>query len=190
MKPMWRRGPGLAPSILDLQNVSRPAILGRMVEKRPADLPDYRQPPVDEVAIGIQFHPIVGFSEQHLSQYWEKVGDKYPGLQQQTRIESPLESLTTPSPAMPQGPVISFGLPNSWNGHAWFVNSDDDHLIQVQNDRYVHNWRRREAEYPHFESLLDDFWNYFQVLTDVIESASLPSPQAIQVKVELHQLGN
>jgi uncharacterized protein (TIGR04255 family) len=41
----------------------------------------------------------------------------------------------------------------------WFLNQEETELIQVQPDRFVHNWRRAgaDAEYPRYQKLRQTF---------------------------------
>jgi len=51
---------------------------------------------------------------------------------------------------------------SSWRGSRhWLTSEDDVHLIQIQADRLVYNWRRglQNAPYPHFEYLQEKFWS-------------------------------
>ena len=36
----------------------------------------------------------------------------------------------------------------------WFVNNVGDELIQIQNDRFIKNWRKRDDDYPRYESFI------------------------------------
>ena len=77
--------------------------------ERPPRLPDYRNPPIDEVVIGVQFPPIPKFQDVHIGLYWQKVRNEYPRTETQPRIEGPIE---TPEPPQANTAVIpvSFGM--------------------------------------------------------------------------------
>jgi len=65
----------------------------------------------------------------------------------------------------------------------WLIADTDDFLIQVQDTRFIQNWRRREAEYEHFEKIHQLFWNNFRKFREYLDSAGLPQPQIQQVEV-------
>ena len=68
---------------------------------RPPNLPDYRKPPIDEVAIGVQFPPIDGLTQAHFGLLWTHIRSDYPSVQSQPRIEGPIESLNeSPVPSL------------------------------------------------------------------------------------------
>lgn len=53
---------------------------------RPADLPDYDNPPVNEVVIGIQFDQLA-ITGAHIGLFWEELRDEFP-----KPLEQPLSS--------------------------------------------------------------------------------------------------
>ncbi len=45
----------------------------------------------------------------------------------------------------------------------WYLNNDKTSLIQIQKDRFIQNWRKREGEqdYPNFENVINPFKDNF-----------------------------
>jgi uncharacterized protein (TIGR04255 family) len=122
---------------------------------RPADLPDYNNPPVNEVVIGIQFNP-TAITGAHIGLFWEGLRDEFPKASEQPPLESRIESF---QPHRFSAPVLEL---SSWRGSRhWLTSEDDVQLIQIQADRLFYNWRRGQnnATYPHFESLQERFWS-------------------------------
>jgi uncharacterized protein (TIGR04255 family) len=149
---------------------------------RPADLPDYTRPPVDEVVIGVQFPPIEGFSEPHVGIYWQRVRSEFPKVQSQPRLEGPIEDLEA-EPFGPPALTILQG-PGAAQGRTWMISENDVYLVQIQNSRFVLNWRRRgDGEYPHFEAVAERFWDQFSVFRDLLESEGLVTPVVQQLEV-------
>ena len=63
-------------------------------------------------------------------------------------------------------PAFSFvsGLPPL--PRCWFLNDTETRLIQLQADRFIHNWRKvtGKEEYPRYEAIRDEFidrWDEF-----------------------------
>jgi uncharacterized protein (TIGR04255 family) len=147
---------------------------------RPADLPDYRNPPIDELAIGVQFPAIENFYDTHVMLYWEKVRNDYPKAENQLRIEGPIES----GEAQPVQPLqISFPLSVPSQGRMWFISEHDDYIIQVQNTRFVQNWRKRGTEYPHFEEVWGLFESHYDDFKGVLDENGLAQPATQQVEI-------
>jgi uncharacterized protein (TIGR04255 family) len=142
------------------------------MRQRPDSLPDYRNPPIDEVVIAVQFAPIEGFSENNINEFWRTVRERYPIAQNQPRLEGPIESLDE----APTAPVIQFQVPIPPQGRMWLISETDDFLVQIQNSRFMQNWRRRQVPYQHFDLLHEMFWENFRKFRSYLGSASLPQP--------------
>jgi len=144
---------------------------------RPADLPDYRDPPIDEVVISVQFPPIEGFFDTHAGLYWQRVRQDYPRSESQPRMEGPIET-AEPGQLIPMSLQLTPG-----QGRVWLISADDDFLIQVQNTRFIQNWRRRQGEYQHFEQLSNLFWANYTKFLEFLTEEGLTKPAVQQVEV-------
>ncbi len=149
--------------------------------ERPAGLPAYRNPPIDEVAISVQFPPIDDLSDDLIRKYWNTVRSDYPLAQPMPRLESPVESVEAPTPPIELQVQMPGMVPAP--GRLWLVSETDDFLVQVQNSRFIQNWRRREAEYPYFESINDRFRDNYRKFQQFLTDMGLPVPQVQQVEV-------
>jgi uncharacterized protein (TIGR04255 family) len=153
---------------------------------RPSDLPDYERPPIDEVAIGVQFQRLSGLDDAFIGHFWEEIRSDYPTFQQMPRIETPIESLASPFPftvgatPIPSSPPLT---PDVTGMRTWLVSADDCLLIQIQNDRFIHNWRKRESEYPRFDELKTAWLAHYQQFTTQLAASGLASPQVVQLEV-------
>jgi uncharacterized protein (TIGR04255 family) len=148
---------------------------------RPADLPDYRRPPIDEVAIGLQFDPaVLGFTGAHVGLYWQTVRADYPRSESHPRLESPVEVLDSPQLA-PQ--VIQIQLQGNPQGRTWLLSEDGAYVLQIQNNRLVRNWRRRDAPYPHFDDLSTEFLACYDGFLELLSAENLALPQIQQVEL-------
>src|SRR5438034_580391 len=111
------------------------------MRERPENLPDYHRPPIDEVAISVQFPIIENLVENDLREFWRDVQQQYPLAESQPRLEGPIE---TEEPVS-RPPVLQLSMAVPPQGRLWLVNESDDFLVQVQNTRFIQNWRRRES---------------------------------------------
>lgn len=87
----------------------------------------------------------------------------------------------------PQSQQLSFGL---WTGgqhnRFWFLSKDGAELIQFQNDRLLHNWRKVGDEtnsYPRFESMIVKFENEFLKLEQYMLTLHLQKLSCNQVEI-------
>jgi uncharacterized protein (TIGR04255 family) len=138
---------------------------GVRVVKRPADLPDYDDPPVNEVVIGIQFNR-TAITGAHIGLFWEELRDEFPKASEQPPLEPKIESFQPPRFSVP---MLEF---TSWRGSRYWLTSENDaQLIQIQADRLLYNWRRgaHNATYPHFEALQEKFWSIAEKWSDFLK---------------------
>jgi len=116
-------------------------------------LPRFRNPPVSEVAVGVQFP--AALNPVHLGLYYQRVKANFPSVQVQPPIAPTFETFGA-------APIVAFGIPLPTFGlqpRMWFISNDDDSLIQLQSDRLVFNWRGglRGSRYPHFDKVYAGF---------------------------------
>lgn len=131
------------------------------------DLPAFRSPPVSEVALAVLFEPLMGLRAIDVAVLRERLRERLPLVEE----HPPLPAVSDIDVA---GLQVEFGtgptLPR-W----WFLSSDERHLVQVQRDRLVRNWRRRDEEepYPHYAELRPDFVVDLEVFVDFLRDMGL-----------------
>lgn len=151
----------------------------RTVE-RPPDLPDFKAPPVREVAIGVQFERIPALSQAHVGLFWSKIRASYPTTQDQEPLPPQVEDLRDAT--MPPLFKIEFGTTPPLR-RAWFLSSDGSRLVQLQQDRLIHNWRYQGEPYPRFEALAEAFQGFQESFFALLDSLGLPVPKVELVEV-------
>jgi len=67
----------------------------------------------------------------------------------------------------------------------WFLNDSGDQLIQLQHDRFLHNWRKRgpEDSYPRYESIRESFERELEQFKSFLAKEGLPQPEPNQCEV-------
>jgi uncharacterized protein (TIGR04255 family) len=121
---------------------------------RPAELPDYKRPPLVEVVLGVQFAQLQGYRTVHAGLLWEeKFRKAYPRFVEQPPLGSTFE-VFGPQARAAQFEITSMpGLPVP---RLWFMNSEETELVQMQADRFVRNWRGEH--YPRYEQLREQLF--------------------------------
>jgi uncharacterized protein (TIGR04255 family) len=123
---------------------------------RPAGLPEFKNPPLAELSIGVQFQPAPNYQQIYAGEVWGLFKIDFPNVTEQPALTPQFETFGTPNP-----PTIQFGLTNAAaHDRFWFTSANGDELIQFQKDRLHHNWRRlpnKENTYPRFDSLVVRF---------------------------------
>ncbi len=140
---------GLTPNQQPMEDSTEPAADGR------SDLPDFDAPPVIEVVCGVQFSPL-GFPAPLVGTFWQDRRDDYPGITDRPLIAPRVEKFTSQA----EGLNITFEpseappLPRTV-----FEDSSGNWILQLQQDRLLHNWRKADSEdeYPRFPGVYDRF---------------------------------
>jgi uncharacterized protein (TIGR04255 family) len=115
--------------------------------------PDYENPPVIEVVCGILFKSISTLLSPHIGLLWEKYKSEYPECREVAPLDPVVEQFEEP-PRM----TLEIGnvppLPR-----IWFVSKEGNGVVQVQRDRFLHNWRKikPEDEYPRYHEVKEMF---------------------------------
>ena len=113
----------------------------------------FEDPPVSELVIAIFHLPIVEMKAQHIGIYWHRIRDRYPLCEQQPILIRPSDTQS-----LSGVPDEIFPLPRFW-----FSSDSHPMLIQIQRNAFIFNWRRQAAnEYPHYETVVNDFWQEFE----------------------------
>jgi uncharacterized protein (TIGR04255 family) len=126
--------------------------------QRPADLPDFGHPPLNEVVIGVQFAPPKGYSQVRAGEVWKLFQSQYPVVQERESLPPSFETF-----GLPRAGQVAEGLrfvSGALHDRFWFMRESRDELIQFQQDRLLHNWRKvgdQSNEYPRFERMLELF---------------------------------
>ena len=119
----------------------------------------YRSPPVVEVVLGAQFKPIKTLGIPQLGMLWSQLRDRFPKYEQ----HPPLSHTVERRGVRAQHPNFEMQLisAGALAPRLWMLNDKGSELLQVQEDRFIRNWRRyddRVAVYPRYvEHLRPEF---------------------------------
>lgn len=143
------------------------------------DLPSFCAPPVDEVAIAVQFQGIDRFSLAY-GTFYESVRERLPEFEEHDPIAIQFETFGRPRDQLPEFSLEAFSL-----RRGWYVSADGHKVVQLQPNRLVQNWRRQSGvgEYPRFPAVLTEFWNSFEALESVTRGLGLAMPEINQADV-------
>ena len=129
-------------------------------------LPEFKKPPLEEVVCGILFEPLKQLLVPHFGLLWEKFKEEYPHFQEMDPLIPLVETATG---LRPDDIISSVPLPRIWFLH------DDGRIIQVQRDRFHHNWRKVKPndEYPRYRSVFKMFEDHFNTFTEFLHEHQL-----------------
>jgi uncharacterized protein (TIGR04255 family) len=123
------------------------------------DLPDFTDPPLNEVVLSLQFASLPNLKSAHIGLFWERVRAEYPNVSEQGVIQSVFETFGIPSASPPFVLQIETLLSPPMPRY-WFERPNSPDLLQLQNDRILHNWRQQSDNsrvYPRYESVKVSF---------------------------------
>ena len=84
----------------------------------------------------------------HAGLYWNDIRSEYPKASEQAPIPPAFETFGTKPMLTSSIQIQAMLVPPV--PRLWFETDDGEHLVQLQQDRLLHNWRKRSPgmEYP------------------------------------------
>ena len=136
-------------------------------------LPDFKNPPVAEVALSLQFDPLPLLRTPHLGLLWERYRESFPKFEVQAPLLPEVEwfGLPTSSGFTPQVKFLTAPpMPR-----CLFINERGSELVQIQQDRFVFNWRKLKEEdaYPRYEPIRAGFEKQLQVFREFLAKENI-----------------
>ncbi len=126
-------------------------------------------PPVVEVVCGVQFNQLQEWKSHHYGLFWQTVNEAFPVVEDKAPLLMGLE--------LPLGPATPPKLEflESFLPRVWFHSEDRCQMIQVQNDRFLFNWRKadNETSYPSFEVVKAQFDQHFSKFDNFVTQAGM-----------------
>jgi uncharacterized protein (TIGR04255 family) len=121
------------------------------------DLPEFDDPPVAEVAVGVQFRPLFAMHGLALTPLRELWRTEYPRIEEQPPLAPVVEGSP---PLLPQLQLSVVQVPVT---RQWFLSEDGTRLVQVQPDRLLINWRAMDgtSTYPRYPRMRETFARRF-----------------------------
>ena len=152
----------------------------------PEPLPEFESPPVVETALSVQFARLPGFTTAHSGWYWQSYLSKMSNVRgkwsEAKIVEAPrLEDVFERFGANDSWGRMGFSLgPGGESQRIQIIAPDDERMVQVQDSRFVLNWRKRTGEYPRFSTLTPEFWAAFNTFSDFATVAKIGAIEANQ----------
>jgi len=132
---------------------------------RPTHLPDFTDPPLDEVVLGVQFAPVSGYNPIFANGIWKLFKDVFPIVEEHPILDSKFETFggSNPQPSF----QFQIGQPPA-GSRLRFISPEQSNLLQFQADRFLINWRKHPnpQEYPRFEGIVETFEQNLNALSD------------------------
>ena len=116
--------------------------------------PDYDKPPLTEVVCGILFQDLESFLTPHVGLLWEKFKLDYPYCEEVAPLAPAIEKF---SESLDNIELTFSDIPPL--PRVWFINENGNGIIQIQRDRFLHNWKKINSEdvYPKYSTVIKKF---------------------------------
>lgn len=144
-------------------------------------LPDFTNPPVTEVALAVQFERLTALRAPYLGRFWAEIRDQFPKTEEHPPRDLAIETFGPPSPRKLEvrfetAPPVP---------RCWFLNEAGTELIQLQQDAFVHNWRKvgEGDTYPRYEYIREKFAEQLDRLREFISRENLGKLLPLQCEV-------
>lgn len=130
--------------------------------RRPSHLPDFKTPPLIEVVLSVQFKELTGLRTVHAGLLWEKYRKRFPLFSEQPPLNPSFETFGARPRSGSSGVKVEL-LQGPSVPRYWFIDKSQNRLLQIQRDRFVHNWRKigDGYEYPRYETIKRQFSTEF-----------------------------
>ncbi len=145
-------------------------------------LPSFENPPVVEVALSVQFAPIDALQTPQMGLLWGEFRERLPKSTAQPPLQPEFENFEAAGISMPRVRIETFDAPPV--PRLWFLNGEETELVQVQQTRFITNWRRVNDEpYPRFQKVLQDFRRRFGIFSEFLSREKLGELEPNQCEV-------
>lgn len=130
--------------------------------------PTFTNPPLTEVICGVVFKKLTKFAIPHVGLLWQEYQPAFQNFLEVPPLEEPQESATENSVFMQE--LSGIPLPRFW-----FITNQDDEVIQIQNDRFLYNWKpgNDPTQYPRLESIYGKFQGAYEKFETFITESDL-----------------
>ncbi|MEE3715278.1 TIGR04255 family protein [Tumidithrix elongata RA019] len=141
----------------------------------------FETPPVVEVACGVAFHELKNLLAPHLGLLWEEFKADYPSCQEKPELEAKIEDLSGYTPKVTE--VKFFDTPPL--PRIWFLSDKEDKIIQIQRNRFLHNWRKvnQDDQYPRFDKVFQIFKQQLSTFKEFLSKENLGEIQPLQYEI-------
>jgi len=145
-------------------------------------LPDYLRPPVIEVVYGMQFLPLTEWRSPLVGLLWQSIKQDYPKFKEMP-VLAPMIERFDPVIQTEESSLQLFNAPPL--PRLFFMDANENWVMQVQNDRFLHNWKRvkDEDEYPRYGLVSERFYQAWEIFLRFCSSENIATPKLTQLEV-------
>ena len=138
------------------------------------ELPKYENPPIVETVLSAQFARLSKFRTAHAGVFCEShLGKEWSHIEEQPRIDDYFERFGSGLKWGPAGGGIRFTSLMEPQ-RTQIIGSDVSRMIQVQDSRFIYNWKKAETgAYPSYSATRTEFARLYARFGEFLKSHSL-----------------
>ncbi len=127
------------------------------------ELAKFDSPPVIETVLSLQFEPLENYSDAHAGWYWKNyLSTDWDEIVNVPRVQDKFERFADERKWTPHGGQLLIQTQPSAERYQ-ILRVDKQRMLQVQNSRFILNWRRGgDGEYPTYEKLKPEFMEHYE----------------------------
>jgi uncharacterized protein (TIGR04255 family) len=158
----------------------------KQMESPARSVPDFDDPPVTETLLDVAFSPLANWRIPHFGLFWKTIRDDYPYSEDQPPVPLQREHFGRESMKSLQSLQFAFQVLQGPEARCWFISSSQSRLIQVQNDRFIQNWRKVPGQepYPHYDTMRVTFEHEWRRFCAFLGKESLGVPEIQQCEIQ------
>lgn len=141
---------------------------------REAQLPDFERPPAVETFLGFHFASLQNWKTPYFGLFWQQIRKEYPEAEVLPPIPSE-DAVKIELDAQRISLKVRGEIPVRW----WYVHKSGARLIQVQTDRFIQNWRKRDIreKYVHYAELKPSFLQMWKEFLGFLKANGVKAPE-------------
>jgi len=137
-----------------------------------SNLPKFDSPPVVETVLSVQFDNLANYSTAHSGWFWKNyLDDSWTSVKEVQRLDDQLELFGNEQQWVLPGKFRRTTSPQAERLHIF--RKDNERLIQLQNSRFIYNWKKGESAYPSYHTILPEFKEKFSQYQKFINESGL-----------------
>lgn len=143
----------------------------------------FKNAPVIETVLSIQFAPIPNFSLPHFGLYWKEIRNEFRDCQVKPPILHLVEEFG-PGPVQ-RPPSFNLELSSERAIRYWFIEEKGNSFLQLQQDRLLYNWQKvnPDDKYPRYQEIRSKFFEEWRRFCAFLENEKLSQPEVDQCEV-------
>lgn len=131
----------------------------------------FDRPPVVEVACGVLFASQQPIQTAHIGAFWDRVRTEFPRVEDAPPFATIVEEQGNAITEFEWSPLPPLR-------RAWLISNDGCHIIQIQQDRFLFNWKRNleEDKYPSYNVVIGEFEKYLSHFLKFLDESGIGQP--------------